>query len=266
MSVGYPARHQRDLRSRAARRLHREAKKVDAGPGAQRGRRGVRQAFCAALAELGRRRPDAGGCRGHRAPGLARLAAYRSTVGAAASNRHAAHAKPARSPPRRLAAAAAAPAPASAPPRSARRPSVSVSALLRSHAADTGDAAAFRRLLSLWGTAMVNDTTPAARPQKAGLACLEQRGSWAQVRAPQSAGHTDPDRRSGTAAPRRAVRAWISSRARWIWESTACACRSTSCPAIGSASSPSSGSPRPRARGCCRSACTAMRCDGCGAA
>jgi general secretion pathway protein A len=55
--------------------------------------------------------------------------------------------------------------------------------LLAAHEADTGDAAAFRRLLSLWGTAMVNDGDPCGQARKAGLACLEQRGAWAQVRA-----------------------------------------------------------------------------------
>jgi general secretion pathway protein A len=56
-------------------------------------------------------------------------------------------------------------------------------ALLASSSANTSDAAAFRRLLSLWGTAMADDHDPCGQAQKAGLACLEQRGSWAQVRA-----------------------------------------------------------------------------------
>jgi general secretion pathway protein A len=62
-------------------------------------------------------------------------------------------------------------------------PPVSVDALLAANAAETGDAAAFRRLLSLWGTAMTDDRDPCGQAQKAGLSCLEQRGSWAQVRA-----------------------------------------------------------------------------------
>jgi general secretion pathway protein A len=69
------------------------------------------------------------------------------------------------------------PAPPPAPPP------VSVNSLLADNAANTGDAAAFRRLLSLWGTAMADDRDPCGQAQKAGLACLEQRGSWAQVRA-----------------------------------------------------------------------------------
>jgi general secretion pathway protein A len=63
------------------------------------------------------------------------------------------------------------------------RPPVSINALLAANSANTTDAAAYRRLLSLWGTAMADDRDPCAQAQKAGLACLEQRGSWAQVRA-----------------------------------------------------------------------------------
>jgi general secretion pathway protein A len=65
---------------------------------------------------------------------------------------------------------------------SAEKP-VPLQALLASNTADTSDAAAFRRLLSLWGTAMADDHDPCGQAQKAGLACLDQRGSWAQVRA-----------------------------------------------------------------------------------
>jgi general secretion pathway protein A len=60
---------------------------------------------------------------------------------------------------------------------------VSLNALLTQNSAGTTDAAAFRRLLSLWGTAMTEDRDPCGQAQKSGLACLEQRGSWAQVRA-----------------------------------------------------------------------------------
>jgi general secretion pathway protein A len=73
------------------------------------------------------------------------------------------------------AATTAAAAPADKPPP--------LQALLASNTADTSDAAAFRRLLSLWGTAMADDHDPCGQAQKAGLACLDQRGSWAQVRA-----------------------------------------------------------------------------------
>jgi general secretion pathway protein A len=60
---------------------------------------------------------------------------------------------------------------------------VSINALLAANSANTSDAAAFRRLLSLWGTALTDDRDPCGQAQKSGLACLEQRGSWAQVRA-----------------------------------------------------------------------------------
>jgi general secretion pathway protein A len=69
-------------------------------------------------------------------------------------------------------------APAPAPP-----PAVSLDALLSNNSAATTDTAAFRRLLSLWGTAMSDDRDPCGQALKVGLACLEQRGSWAQVRA-----------------------------------------------------------------------------------
>jgi general secretion pathway protein A len=73
-------------------------------------------------------------------------------------------------------------------PRAAPRPTappqpVSINALLAANSAYTSDAVAYRRLLSLWGTAMTDDRDPCGQAQKAGLACLEQRGSWAQVRA-----------------------------------------------------------------------------------
>jgi general secretion pathway protein A len=68
---------------------------------------------------------------------------------------------------------------AEAPPAKA----ASLDALLAANSANTSDAGAFRRLLSLWGTAMGDDRDPCGQAQKAGLACLDQRGSWAQVRA-----------------------------------------------------------------------------------
>ncbi len=68
-------------------------------------------------------------------------------------------------------------------PSAASPPPVSINALLAANEADTGDVAAFRRLLSLWGTAMVNDRDPCGQAERAGLACLEQRGAWAEVRA-----------------------------------------------------------------------------------
>jgi general secretion pathway protein A len=79
-------------------------------------------------------------------------------------------------------AAAAVPAPGEKPAPPAEKP-VPLQTLLAANAADTSDAGAFRRLLSLWGTAMADDHDPCGQAQKAGLACLDQRGSWAQVRA-----------------------------------------------------------------------------------
>jgi general secretion pathway protein A len=78
---------------------------------------------------------------------------------------------------------AVAPNPPPAPPRAPAAAPVSINALLNANSASTGDAAAFRRLLSLWGTAMTDDHNPCDQAAKAGLACLDQRGSWAQVRA-----------------------------------------------------------------------------------
>ena len=62
-------------------------------------------------------------------------------------------------------------------------PIATIHDLLAANSANTTDTAAFRRLLSLWGTAMSDDKDPCGQARKAGLACLEQRGSWAQVRA-----------------------------------------------------------------------------------
>ena len=84
---------------------------------------------------------------------------------------------------------AAAPSPAAVVPRAA--PAVlpapapklaSVNALLQANEANTTDAAAFRRLLALWGTALSDDRDPCGQAAKAGLACLDQRGSWTQVK------------------------------------------------------------------------------------
>jgi general secretion pathway protein A len=69
----------------------------------------------------------------------------------------------------------AAPAPAVAAPQAATPPAPKL-------VSNTTDAAAFRRLLSLWGTALSDDRDPCGQAAKAGLACLEQRGSWTQVR------------------------------------------------------------------------------------
>jgi general secretion pathway protein A len=87
--------------------------------------------------------------------------------------------------PKNAAVHAPTPAAAPVPPPAAAAPApklASVNALLAANEANTTDAAAFRRLLSLWGTAMSDDNDPCGQAAKAGLACLEQRGSWTQVR------------------------------------------------------------------------------------
>jgi general secretion pathway protein A len=77
----------------------------------------------------------------------------------------------------------AAPAAAVAVPPPAPAPKLaSVNALLQANEANTTDAGAFRRLLALWGTALADERDPCGQAAKAGLACLDQRGSWAQVR------------------------------------------------------------------------------------
>jgi general secretion pathway protein A len=101
------------------------------------------------------------------------LSASRALKSAAASVSGAHAATPAATP----AAVVAAPPPAPPAPKLA-----SVNALLAANEANTTDAAAFRRLLSLWGTALSDDRDPCSQAAKAGLSCLEQRGSWAQVR------------------------------------------------------------------------------------
>jgi general secretion pathway protein A len=76
-------------------------------------------------------------------------------------------------------------APPTAAPAAATPPApklASVNALLQANEANTTDAAAFRRLLALWGTALADDRDPCGQAAKAGLACLDQRGSWTQVK------------------------------------------------------------------------------------
>lgn len=92
-----------------------------------------------------------------------------TTASTAAS---AAASKPAAGTPPAAPAAAVPPAPKLA----------AVNALLQANEASTTDAAAFRRLLALWGTALSDDRDPCGQAAKAGLACLDQRGSWTQVK------------------------------------------------------------------------------------
>ncbi len=97
------------------------------------------------------------------------LSASRAIKSAAA---HAAQLKPAAVPPPAAPALVAPPAPKLA----------SVNALLEANEANTTDAAAFRHLLALWGTALADDRDPCGQAAKAGLSCLDQRGSWTQVK------------------------------------------------------------------------------------
>ncbi len=91
---------------------------------------------------------------------------------------------------RSAATRAAAPKPTAVPPPAApalaappAAPKLaSVNALLQANEANTTDAAAFRHLLALWGTALSDDRDPCGQAAKAGLACLDQRGSWTQVK------------------------------------------------------------------------------------
>jgi general secretion pathway protein A len=86
------------------------------------------------------------------------------------------------------AASAVIPVPASTataeapPPAATAPPAQNLEALLAANSATTTEAGAFRRLLALWGTALTGDQDPCGQASKAGLACLDQHGSWAQVR------------------------------------------------------------------------------------
>jgi len=77
---------------------------------------------------------------------------------------------------------AAAPPAAVAAHASTTTSAVSVYALLQKTGANGGGSAAFRRLFGLWGVQLAAAGDPCGEAALAGLACLEQRGSWAQVR------------------------------------------------------------------------------------
>jgi general secretion pathway protein A len=94
----------------------------------------------------------------------------------------AAHAPPAAPASAVLPAAASTATPEAPPPASTAPPAPNLDALLAANIATTTEAGAFRRLLALWGTALTGDQDPCGQATKAGLACLDQHGSWAQVR------------------------------------------------------------------------------------
>jgi len=82
-------------------------------------------------------------------------------------------------------AAYPAPRPAAAPRpthASTMAPAVSVNALLQTTSAVGGGSAAYRSLFALWGAKLGDAADPCGQAARAGLACLQQRGSWAQVR------------------------------------------------------------------------------------
>jgi general secretion pathway protein A len=74
-------------------------------------------------------------------------------------------------------------APANGPPAAvaALNPATPLNLLLEANAGATSEASAYRHLLSLWGITMPDDKNPCAQARNAGLACFEQRGSWAEV-------------------------------------------------------------------------------------
>jgi general secretion pathway protein A len=58
----------------------------------------------------------------------------------------------------------------------------SVDTILAAHANEMSNPAAFRRLLSLWGTSLSSDDDACGQAAKRGLSCLTRRGSWGELR------------------------------------------------------------------------------------
>ena len=147
----------------------RETRAINAAFMRQRGGRGVRPQVCSRLGALAgspwRRGRAAVRCRLPAGMLLARqmaaLRAARRRPPRAVEGRHPGIAAP------------VATVPATRVPKPP--PSEPLNDLLQANGADTTDAAAFRRLLSLWGTAMADDRDPCGQAAKAGLACLEQK-------------------------------------------------------------------------------------------
>src|ERR1022692_1023563 len=78
--------------------------------------------------------------------------------------------------------ASAAPPSAAPPPAPVAPKTPPLTTLLEGNGANSGDIQAYRRLLALWGTTMSDDKDPCGQASKAGLACFDQRGSWAELR------------------------------------------------------------------------------------
>jgi len=73
--------------------------------------------------------------------------------------------------------------PSAAPPSAPVAPQTpSLNALLEASGSNSGDVQAYRKLLALWGKTMSDDKDPCGQASKAGLACFDQRGSWAELR------------------------------------------------------------------------------------
>ncbi len=71
----------------------------------------------------------------------------------------------------------------------------SINALLAANAANTTDAAAFRRLLSLWGTAMADDKDPCGQAGQGGFVLPGSTRLLGASQSAESACHPDADRR-----------------------------------------------------------------------
>ena len=79
-------------------------------------------------------------------------------------------------------------------------PIASMADILSADPGQTTTAAAFRRLLALWGKVLTSDRNPCAQAAVDGLACLSDRGSWGQLRALNRPAILDlNDDRGGTA-------------------------------------------------------------------
>ncbi len=79
-------------------------------------------------------------------------------------------------------------------------PIATMADILSADPARTTTAAAFRRLLALWGKVLTSDKDPCAQAAVDGLACLSDRGSWGQLRALNRPAILDlNDDRGGTA-------------------------------------------------------------------
>jgi len=79
-------------------------------------------------------------------------------------------------------------------------PIASMADILSADPGQITTAAAFRRLLALWGKVLTSDRNPCAQAAVDGLACLSDRGSWGQLRALNRPAILDlNDDRGGTA-------------------------------------------------------------------